>query len=173
MPGPEMVLVGSLAGAFGVRGETRIKSYCADPAAIADYVPLTTADGRTFHQVILTGQAKGALIARLDGILTKEDADALKGTDLYVPRSVLPSLPDDEFYHADLIGLEVLDTAGRPIGTVKAVQDHGAGDLLELHVPGASATVLVPFTKAAVPTVDLAAGRIIADPPPGLLPEPE
>ncbi|RYG90563.1 16S rRNA processing protein RimM [Loktanella sp. IMCC34160] len=164
----DRVIVGSFAGAFGVRGETRIKSFCADPAAIADYTPLYTEDGRSFTTVVLTGQAKGALIARVDGIVTKEDADALKGVNLFADRSHLPNLPDDEYYHADLIGLEVVDTGGTVLGHVKSVQNHGAADLLEIHGPGLKTTVLLPFTLAAVPTVDLAAGRIIADPPDGL-----
>ncbi|WP_420858501.1 ribosome maturation factor RimM [Marivivens marinus] len=164
----DRVIVGSFVGAFGVRGETRIKSFCADPAAIAEYTPLYTEDGRSFATVVLTGQAKGALIARVDGIVTKEDADALKGVNLFADRSHLPNLPDDEYYHADLIGLEVVDTGGTVLGHVKSVQNHGAADLLEIHGPGLKTTVLLPFTLAAVPTVDLAAGRIIADPPDGL-----
>jgi 16S rRNA processing protein RimM len=87
---------------------------------------------------------------------------------LYVPRDRLPSLPDDEFYHADLIGLEVFDTGGTSLGRVKAVLNHGAADLLEIHGPGLKSTVLLPFTREAVPTVDLSAGRIVADPPEGL-----
>jgi len=163
------VIVGAIAGAFGVRGEVRLKSYCAEPAAIADYTPLFTADGaHSFTTIVLTGQTKNGLTARIDGIVTKEYADALKGTDLYAERECLPSLPDDEFYHADLIGLTVFDTGGVALGTVRAVQNHGATDLLEVHSPGARASVLLPFTQAAVPTVDLASGRIIADPPAGL-----
>jgi 16S rRNA processing protein RimM len=95
----------------------------------------------------------------------------LRGTVLYADRDQLPSLPDDEFYHADLIGLEVFDTGGTLIGKVKTVQNHGADDLLETQLAGTSATVFLPFTKAAVPTVDLASGRIIADPPDGILPD--
>lgn len=164
----EHVIVGSIAGAFGVKGEVRLKSYCADPAAIADYAPLFTDDGRAFAQVILTGQTKNALIARFDGIITKEEADALRNTALYAAREVMPELPDDEYYYTDLIGLTVFDAGGTALGTVKNVADHGAGDLLEIAPPGQSETVLLPFTKAVVPTVDLAAGRIIADPPEGL-----
>lgn len=169
----DQITIGQIGGAFGVRGEVRLKSFCAEPEDIADYAPFALASGRIFAQIILTGRTKGGLTARIDGITTKEEADALKGTDLRVPRARLPALPDDEFYHADLIGLDVVDTGGAPIGHVRAVQDHGAGDLLELVVPGASATVMLPFTRAAVPTVDLAAGRIVADPPPGILPEPK
>jgi 16S rRNA processing protein RimM len=162
------VIVGAIAGAFGVKGEVRLKSFCADPAAIADYTPLYSKDGRRFATVVLTGAAANALTARIDGVATKEEADALKGTELYAERDQLPSLPDDEFYHADLIGLPVYDAGGQLLGKVKAVLNHGASDLLEIHRPGAKSTVLLPFTKAAVPTVDLAAGRIVADPPAGI-----
>ncbi|WP_342068809.1 ribosome maturation factor RimM [Yoonia algicola] len=167
----DRVIVGAIGGAFGVQGEVRLKSYCADPQAIADYTPLYTEDGRTFAQVVLTGQLKNGFTARLDGVVTKEDADALRNVNLYAPRDIMPSLPDDEYYYADLIGLTVVDTGGVTLGTVKNVMDHGAGDLLEIIVPGQSETVLLPFTKAAVPTVDLKAKRIVADPPDGLFPD--
>lgn len=165
---PDRIVVGSLGGAFGVQGEVRLKSFCADPGAIADYTPLFTEDGRQFVQLVLTGQQKNGFTARLDGVVTKEDADALRNTKLYADRSQMPSLPDDEYYYSDLIGLDVLDTGGKSLGTVKNVMDHGAGDLLEILVPGAPDTVLLPFTQAAVPTVDLGSGRLIADPPEGL-----
>ncbi|TCP40430.1 ribosome maturation factor RimM [Rhodovulum marinum] len=164
------VCVGAIAGAFGVRGEVRLKSFCADPTAIADYAPLFTEDGARSFDVTLTRPVKGGFAARLSGVATKEQADALRGTQLYADRAVLPSLPEDEYYHADLIGLEVLDTGGTVLGRVRSVQDHGAGALLEIHGPGLSSTVLLPFTNACVPTVDLAAGRLIADPPEGLFP---
>lgn len=164
----DRVIVGAIGGAFGVQGEVRLKSYCADPAAISDYTPLYAEDGRSFAQVVLTGQLKNGFTARIDGVVTKEDADALRNMNLYAERAVMPSLPDDEYYYADLIGLSVLDTGGTTLGTVKNVMDHGAGDLLEIIVPGASDTVLLPFTQAVVPTVDLTAKRIVADPPDGL-----
>ena len=164
----DRVIVGTLGGSFGVKGEVRLKSFCADPAAIADYTPLYTEDGRKFGQIVLTGQLKNGFTARVDGITTKEEADALRNISLYADRDAMPSLPDDEYYYADLIGLTVLDTGGATLGTVKNVMDHGAGDLLEVIVPGQSETVLLPFTKAAVPTVDLSSGRVIADPPEGL-----
>lgn len=164
----DRVLVGSLGGAFGVQGEVRLKSFCAAPDAIADYAPLFTEDGRSFAQIVLTGQIKNGFSARVDGIVTKEDADALRNTSLYADRAMMPALPDDEYYYADLIGLTVLDAGGATLGTIKNVMDHGAGDLLEITVPGQAETVLLPFTQAAVPTVDLGQGRIIADPPEGL-----
>ncbi|MEM8536841.1 MAG: ribosome maturation factor RimM [Pseudomonadota bacterium] len=164
----DRVVVGKIGGAFGVHGEVRLKSYCADPQAIADYTPLSTDDGRAFAQVILTGQTKGGFTARIDGIVTKDQADALRNAVLYADRKVMPSLPDDEYYYADLIGLTVVDTGGATLGTVKNVMDHGAGDLLEVAVAGASDTVLLPFTQAAVPTVDIAANRVVVNPPEGL-----
>ncbi|MFV2051811.1 ribosome maturation factor RimM [Aliiroseovarius sp. YM-037] len=167
----DRVCVGAIAGSYGVKGEVRLKSFCADAEAIADYAPLYTEDGSLSFTLTLTRAVKNGFSARLDGVKTKEQADALRGTRLFADRTRLPALPDDEFYHADLIGLVVLDTGGTPLGTVKAVQNHGAGDLLEVELPGQSATVLVPFTRDAVPTVDLTAGRIIADPPDGLFPD--
>lgn len=163
------VLVGALAGAWGVQGAVRLKSFCATPSAIADYAPLVTEDGRSFG-VALIRPLQGAFAARLSGIATCEEAEALKGARLFAPRARLPSLPDDEFYHADLIGLDVLDVGGAPLGRVHAVHDHGAGDLIEIARPGLP-SVLLPFTRAAAPTVDLAARRMIVEPPPGLLGE--
>jgi len=165
------VIVGSIGGAFGVQGEVRLKSFCADPQAIADYAPLYTEDGNAFAQLLLTGQLKNGFTARIDGVVSKEDADLLRNVDLYADRTVMPSLPDDEYYYADLIGITVVDTGGATLGTVKNVMDHGAGDLLEIIVSGQSETTLLPFTKAAVPTVDLTAQRIVADPPEGLFPD--
>lgn len=164
----DRVIVGAIGGAFGVQGEVRLKSFCADPQDIADYTPLYTEDGRAFAQLILTGQLKNGFTARIDGVVTKEDADALRNVNLYADRAAMPSLPDDEYYYTDLIGLTVVDTGGTTLGTVKNVMDHGAGDLLEIIVPGQSDTTLLPFTQAAVPTVDLASKRIVADPPEGL-----
>jgi len=167
----DRVCVGAIAGAFGVRGEVRLKSFCALPGDIAAYGPLWSEDGARRFEVMVTGQVKNGLSARLSGVATKEQADALRGVRLYAPRDALPNLPDDEYYHADLIGLEVTDTGGTMLGRVKAVLNHGASDLLEVQGPGRTTTVLVPFTLEIVPTVDLAAGRIVADPPEGLFPE--
>ena len=164
----DTVCVGAIAGAFGVKGEVRLKSFTATPEDIASYGMLVTEDGSRSFEVTLTGQTSGALTARLSGIATKEQADALRGVRLYVPRDRLPDLPEDEFYHADLIGLSVQDTGGAPLGRVRAVLNHGASDLLEIELAGESNTVLLPFTREAVPTVDLASGRIVADPPDGI-----
>ena len=163
----DLICIGAIAGSFGVHGEVRLKSFAASPEDIAGYGPLVTEDAQSYA-VTLTGQTRNGFTARLTGVTTKEEADALRGVQLFVSRAVLPGLPDDEHYHADLVGLAVVDTGGAPLGTVRAVLNHGAADLLELSVPGTAETVLLPFTRAAVPTVDLAAGRIVADPPEGL-----
>ena len=165
----DRVCVGVLGGAFGVAGEVRLKSFTAEPEAIAEYAPLETEDGSRQFDMQISRALKGGFAVRLSGVRSKEDADALKGVQLFVPRDRLPQLPDDEFYHADLIGLEGVDTGGATLGHVHAVQNHGAADLLELRVPGQSTTVLLPFTLDIVPTVDLSRGRIVADPPEGLL----
>ncbi|OSP56593.1 ribosome maturation factor RimM [Pseudoruegeria sp. SK021] len=166
-----LICVGAIAGSFGVRGEVRLKSFCADPLAIGDYAPLTTEDGSRSFTVQITGQIKDGLAARLSGIATKEAADALKGLRLFAPRDRLPGLPDDEFYHTDLIGLEVVDTGGHILGRVSAVLNHGASDLIEVQGKGLKDGLLLPFTQAVVPTVDLTAGRMVVDPPEGAVPD--
>ncbi len=164
----DLICVGAIGGAYGVRGEVRVKSFCAEPEDIETYSPLTSEDGMRSFTLALIRPMKNGFVARIAEVASKEQADALKGTQLFARRDQLPSLPDDEYYYTDLVGLEVFDTGGTSLGHVKSVQNHGASDLLEVHTPGATATVLLPFTRAAVPTVDLTAGRIVADPPEGL-----
>lgn len=164
----DRICVGAIAGSYGVRGEVRIKSFCAVPEDIETYSPLTSEDGTHLFHLAIVRSIKNGFAARIAEVASKEEADALKGTQLFAQRGQLPSLPDDEYYHADLIGLEVRDTGGTSLGTVKTVLDHGAGDILEIQRPGSSETVLLPFTLALVPTVDLAARTLIADPPDGL-----
>lgn len=168
MPNPDHICVGAIAGSFGVQGEVRLKSFCTDPESISTYGPLYSEDGQTTYKIKLTRPVAGGLGARIAGVETKEQADALKGISLYVDKKKLPHLPDDEFYHADLIGLAVFDTGGKELGRVQAVHNHGAGDLLDIAGPGLKTSLLLPFTLAAVPNVDLTAGRIIVDPPEGL-----
>lgn len=165
----ELICVGSIAGAFGVKGELRVKSFCANPSDLAKYTPLLTEDGEKSYELSLIGEIKNGFSARIVGIDTKEAADALRGVSLFVRREDLPELPVDEYYYSDLIGFEVADTGGLFIGTVKTVVNHGADDLLEISIPGASDTALVPFTKIFVPTVDMNAKKIVIDPPEGLL----
>lgn len=162
------VCVGAIAGAYGVNGEVRFKSFCADPLALGDYGPLSDEAGTHTYTVQIDRAGKGELIGRMSSIRSKEEADALKGTRLYVERDALPDLPDDEYYYSDLVGLQVFDPGGSLLGTVKLVVNHGSTDILEVQVPGQSDTALLPFTHEAVPTVDLGAGKIIADPPEGI-----
>ncbi len=164
MSGKDLVCVGAIAGSFGVKGEVRLKSFCAEPAAISIYAPLSDESGKSYD-VKITRTIKNGLAARLSGVSSKEAADALKGTRLFAPRDRLPELDDDEFYHADLLGMAVLDTGGAKLGSVKAVLNHGAGDLLEVNT--GQGVVLLPFSLAVVPTVDLAGRRIVVDPPDG------
>ncbi|MEP2717551.1 ribosome maturation factor RimM [Pseudophaeobacter sp.] len=167
-PENDRICVGAIAGSYGVRGEVRLKSFCAQPEEIEKYSPLSSEDGSKSYSLTLGRAIKGGFTGRIAGIDTKEQADGLKGLRLFTTRDQLPSLPSDEYYHADLIGVEVYDTGGALLGTVKSVQNHGASDLLELMGAGLKGTVFLPFTLAAVPTVDLEQGRIIADPPEGL-----
>ena len=159
----EMICVGAIAGAFGVQGEVRLKSFTAEAADIASYGPLSTEDGTRQFTITLNRPVAGGLSANLSGVSTREQAEALRGLTLWAPREALPNLPDDEFYHADLIGLEVVDTGGKSLGRVRALYDHGAGDIIE--VVGGTQVLMLPFTRAVVPTVDLAARRIVVDPP--------
>lgn len=157
------VCIGAVMGSYGVRGEARVKSFCAEPSAIGDYGLLLDDEGRAWRLEVLR-PVKGGYAVRMAGLRDKEAADALRGQRLWAPREALPALPDDEFYHADLIGLQALDTGGAALGQVQAVHDHGAGDILELR-PSQGPSILVPFTRAVVPMVDLAGGRLMIDLP--------
>jgi 16S rRNA processing protein RimM len=162
------VCVGVIAGAHGVRGAVRVKSFTAEPKDIARYGPLEDESGERQYKLRLTGSAKGVLIGNLEGIDDRDRAEALRGLRLYVPYSALPPPGDDEYYHADLIGLEAALVDGSALGQVRAVHDFGAGDTLEISRPEGQ-PVMVPFTRAVVPVVDIAGGRLVIDPPPGLL----
>ena len=159
----DLVVIGAVAGAHGVRGDAKLKAF-GDPAALCRYGPFLDEAG----QVLLTPKGarpgpNGLVIAWFEERLTREQVQALKGTRLCVPRAALPDTDEDEFYHADLIGLSVESLEGEALGRVKAVHDFGAGDLLE--VSGPDGAWFLPFTQAAVPHVDLAAGKLTADPP--------
>ena len=158
-----------IGGAHGLRGEVKLKSFTGDPMAVADYAPLTSEDGASFEIEALR-PAKGHLVARFRGIEDRTSAERLANVRLFVPRERLPALAADEFYHADLIGLSAVKADGTEIGTVVAVHDFGAGDILELAprgsgTRGSGTSIMVPFTAAFVPSVDLARGRIVVAPP--------
>jgi 16S rRNA processing protein RimM len=161
------VCLGQIGAAHGVRGKVRLRSFTADPAAIASYGPLETEDGRVF-EIQSMRPAKDHFVATLAGIADRDAAQALVNVKLYVPRARLPEPKEaDEFYHADLIGLSVVDRAGRQLGTVIAVHNFGAGDLIEVRQVEGAPTQLLPFDAATVPEIDVAAGRMVVAPPPG------
>jgi 16S rRNA processing protein RimM len=164
------VCLGVVTGPHGVQGAVRIKSFTEQPEDIARYGPLADESGKHSFDLHLIGAAKGVVIARLSGVEDRDQAEALRGLRLHLSRAVLPQTEAEEYYHADLIGLEAVLGDGTPVGRVRAVYDFGAGDTLELARPDAS-PVMVPFTRAVVPSIELAAGRLVLDPPPGLLDE--
>ncbi len=162
MPDPDrLVLVARVSGAFGVKGEVRIRTYTDNPLAVLNFRTLREANGQLALTLVSGRSFKDGLIARAKEVATKEQADALKGLDLYAPRSAMPSPEEDEFYLTDLIGLRAEASDGAPLGVVKAVPNFGAGDVLEIQPPGGKATWLVAFTQDTVPEIDLAAGRIV------------
>jgi 16S rRNA processing protein RimM len=147
----------------GVQGEVRVKTFTGDPEAIGDYGPLYGLDGRVF-EIAKARPAKGGVVVRFAGIADRDSAAALTGTPLFIDRSALPDdLDEEEFYHADLIGLEVRDSAAAALGRIVAVHDFGGGDVLELELKDGRA-VMIPFTRAAVPNVDIRAGFARIDP---------
>jgi 16S rRNA processing protein RimM len=161
---PNLVCLGQIGAAHGVRGEVRLRSFTADPGAITSYGPLETEDGRVIVIESLR-PAKDHFVATLAGVADRNAAERLVNTKLFVPRDRLPEPAEpDEFYHADLIGLAVVDRAGQKRGTVIAVHNFGAGDLIEVRPEAGGKTELVPFDAANVPAVDVAAGRIVVDP---------
>ncbi len=161
----DRVCVGAISGAFGVRGEAKLKCFTAEPKAVASYGPLQSEDGQRVFDIKITRTIKGGLAARLSGVETREEVEALKGTRLYVDRSVLPPTDEDEFYYADLIGLVVEDQNGEKLGKIKAVHEYGAGDVIEYQPVGGGESLMLSFTREIVPKVDVAGGKIIVVPP--------
>jgi 16S rRNA processing protein RimM len=159
-----LICVARIGAPHGVRGAVRLWSFTADPFAVTDYGPLSTKDGARSFEIATAREAKGHLVVTLKGVATRDDAERLNGVELYIPRDRLPPTEDDEYYHADLIGLAAVTTAGEPLGKVVAIHNFGAGDIIEI-APPQGPTQLLPFTNAVVPTVDLAAGRVIIDLP--------
>jgi 16S rRNA processing protein RimM len=167
MAGGARICLGQIGAAHGVRGEVRLHSFTADPQAIAGYGSLETDDGRIFEIESLR-PAKNHLVAKLAGITSRNAAEQLTNIKLYVPRERLPApVEADEFYHADLIGLAVVDRAGETLGTVVAIHNFGAGDLIEVRQAEGEPTQMLPFDEATVPEVDLAAGRLVVELPAG------
>ena len=165
---PGKVCVGAIAGASGIKGVVRIAAFTERPEDLVAYGPVMDEDGERVFEITLTGRSKKQVLATIAGVTDRNGAEALKGTRLYADRARLPAPGADEFYYDDLLGLRVELGDGTLLGTVQSVDDYGAGDVLEV-VRAGGAPVLVPFTRAVVPVVDMEAGKLVLDPPPGLL----
>lgn len=166
MPSGARVCLGQIGAPHGVRGQVRLRSFTSDPEAIAGYGPLETEDGRLLRIESLRA-AKDHFVATLGGVRDRDAAAQLANVKLYVARERLPDLEEpDEFYHADLIGLAVFDRAGQKLGTVTAVQNFGAGDLIEVRFDASDKTELIAFDEINVPRVDIAARRLVIEPAP-------
>jgi 16S rRNA processing protein RimM len=158
------ICVARIGAAHGVRGAVKLWTFTEDPLAVKHYGPLTTRDGARQFEVAHVREAKDHLVATLKGIATREDAERLNGIELYVARDKLPETDEDEYYHADLIGLAAVNAANDPLGRVVAIHNFGAGDIIEI-APAKGPTMLLPFTNAVVPTVDLTGGRVVIELP--------
>jgi 16S rRNA processing protein RimM len=161
---PSQICVARIGAAHGVRGAVKLWTFTEDPLAVKRYGPLVTKDGARQFEVTHVREAKGHLVATLKGVATREEADRLNGVELYVAREKLPATSEDEYYHADLIGLAAVNAAGEPLGRVIAIHNFGAGDIIEIAPPN-GATMLLPFTNAVVPTVDLEGGHVVIELP--------
>jgi 16S rRNA processing protein RimM len=161
---PAQVCVARIGAAHGVRGAVKLWTFTEDPLAVKRYGPLMTRDGARQFEVTHAREAKGHLVATLKGIATRDEAERLNGIELYIARERLPATDDDEYYHADLIGLAAVTSANEPLGRVIAIHNFGAGDIIEIAPPD-GATMLLPFTNAVVPRVDLAGGRVVIELP--------
>ena len=161
--------LGVVAGAHGLQGAVRVRTFTALPEAIADYGPLQDAAGRRRFALRLVRTGKDTALVRIEGIGDRDAAEALKGVELFLDRRALPPEEDaEEFYHADLVGLAAVDTDGVRLGTVRALHDFGAGDLIEVLPDEGGQPRVFPFTREAVPDIDLAARTVTIDPPEGL-----
>ena len=158
------ICVARIGAAHGVRGAVKLWTFTQDPLAVKRYGPLTTKDGARQFEVASARQARDHLVATLKGITSRDEAERLNGLELYVAREKLPATEEDEYYHTDLIGLAAVTAAGAPLGRVVAIHNFGAGDIIEIAPPD-GATLLLPFTNAVVPTVDLAGGRVVIEVP--------
>ena len=163
--GADRLLVGEIGAAQGLKGEVRLRSYTQDPAEIAAYGPLQDETGAKLIEIERVRVTPKAVIARVKGVTTREGAEALNGTKLYLPRAALPEGEEGAWYVADLIGLLAVDASGAPLGTVVGVHNFGASDLVEVAPAHGGETLLVPFTEAAVPEVDIENGRLVLIPP--------
>lgn len=168
MPEQSRIVLGVITGVHGIQGEVKLKSFTAEPEAIASYGPLDASNG-TVLEIKSLKVHKDQFRARIQGVTDRNTAETLRGLELSIARDRLPEPEDDEVYHADLVGLSVLDLDGTQIGKVVDIVDFGAGELLELRLQDVKSTVLMPFNRQTVPDISLDAGTLTIDPPDGLL----
>jgi 16S rRNA processing protein RimM len=161
----DRICVARIGAAHGLRGEVRLNSFTADPMAVTQYGVLSNADGTRGFEIENARPSKGFLIARFKGVADRTAAERLCNIDLYVPRDRLPPPVADEFYHADLIGLAAVGQDGAAVGTVVAIHDFGAGDLIEIAPASGGQTLMLPFNDTVVPRIDIAGGRLVVVPP--------
>jgi 16S rRNA processing protein RimM len=154
------VLLAAILGAHGLKGEVRVKTFTEAPDRLGAYGPLHAKDGRSFTLESVREGKDGECIALFAEIADRDGAEALKGVELFVSRAALPEASSGEFYHADLVGLEALDSGGRRIGKVTAVHNYGAGDVLAIAADGGE-EILIAFTRENVPEIDVQAGRLV------------
>src|SRR6201996_3164037 len=160
----DRVLLGVVAAPHGVRGLVRIKSFTEDPMAVAAYGPLSDETGKKNYRVEALSAARGAVLARIEGVADRTAAEAIRGLRLYVERKQLPAAGEREWYEADLIGLRAIGRDGQGWGKVTAFHDFGAGSVMEV-----SGGVMLPFTDEAVPEIDVPGGKVVIEPPAGLM----
>jgi len=159
------VCIGVISGPHGVRGAVRVKSFTADIAAVSKYGILTDAKGKQSFELAVTGQTKGQLIANIKGVNSRNDAEDLKGMELFIDRDSLPDTDEDEFYYTDLIGMRMELVDGTHYGTLKAVHNFGADDLLDVNLTEGG-SIMLPFSKEVVPTIDMEARLLVVNLPP-------
>ena len=159
------ICVARIGAAHGVRGEVKLWSFTQDPMAVLHYGQLSTKDGARQFEVARARVAKDHLVAVLKGVTTREDAERVNGIELFISRDKLPAADDGEYYHADLIGLRAIDAQGEAVGQVLAIHNFGAGDIIEI-APLQGSSLLLPFTNAVVPTVNITAGHVVIVMPP-------
>ena len=162
----DRIRVARIGAAHGIRGEVKLWSFTEDPMAVASYGPLETEDGARYFEIETLRPGKNFLVARIAGIGNRDAAETLTNLDLFVPRDRLPAIEEaDTFYHADLVGLEAVTADGNAFGKVTAVHNFGAGDIIEIAPAGGGAPLMLTFTDAAVPKIDLKAKQIVVVPP--------
>ena len=158
------ICIARIGAAHGVRGAVKLWTFTEDPFAIEDYGPLSTKNGARHFEVASAREAKDHLVVTFKGVTTRDEAERLNGVELYIPRDKLPATEEDEYYHADLIGLDAVTASNEPLGRVIAIHKFGAGDIIEI-APESGTTILLPFSNAVVPIVDIAGGRVVIELP--------